>query len=108
MTDARSDALRALQQLHAVTVEPPESGLEADEVATRAAEVLAAREQPLRDLAAALAREPRALRDFPEAAELYHVIEQRASAWHAALTHARHLVGERLTSVSRARAATHR
>ncbi len=108
MTDARSDALRALQQLHAVTVEPPESGLEADEVATRAIEVLSAREQPLGDLAAALARDPGALRDLPDAAELYHAIEQRASAWHAALTHARHLVGERLQSVSRARAATHR
>ncbi len=108
MTDARRDALRALQQLHAVTAEPPESGLEADQVAARAIEVLAAREQPLRDLAAALVREPGALRDLPEAAELYHVIEQRASAWHAALTHARHLVGERLQSVSRARAATHR
>jgi hypothetical protein len=108
MTAARRDALRALQQLHAVTAEPPVSGLEADEVVDRAAEVLAARERPLRDLAAALAREPGTLRDQPEAVELYELIEQRAAAWHAALTHARHLVGERLQSVSRARAATHR
>ncbi len=108
MTDARRDALRALQELHAVTVEPPTSGLESEEVAALAAEVLAAREQPLSDLADALGREPGSLRDMPEAVALYHVIQHRAEAWHAALAHAKHLVGERLQSVSRARAATHR
>lgn len=108
MTDARRDALRALHELDAATAEPPASGLEADEVAARAAEVLAAREGPLRDLADAIAREPGDLRNVPEAVELYDLIQQRAAAWHAALTHAKHLVGERLQAVSRARAATHR
>ncbi len=108
MTDARRDALRALQQLRAVTTEPPASDAEADEVITRGGEVLAAREQPMRDLAAALAREPGSLRDLPAAVELYDIIQQRAAAWHASLAHARHVVGERIQAVARARAATHR
>jgi hypothetical protein len=105
MSEPRYAALRALQQLRAVTAEPPAATAEPDEVLTRGHQVLAAREEPLRDLFAALERDPGALRGVDEAAELYACVQQRAAAWHAALARAKHVVGERLQSAARLRQA---
>jgi hypothetical protein len=105
MSEPRYAALRALQQLSAATDEPPAATAEPDEVLTRGHAVLAAREEPLRDLFAALDRDPGALRGVAEAAELYASVQERAAAWHAALARAKHLVGERLQSAARQRQA---
>jgi hypothetical protein len=108
MTEAGHAVLRALRDLDAVTVEPPAADAEPDEIVTRAGQVLAAREKPLRDLAAALEPDPTVLRGLDGAAALRAGIEQRAAAWHAALAHARHLVGERIQAVSHMRRTAYR
>jgi hypothetical protein len=101
MNGAGRGALAALERLHEATPAPPAAGAEPDEVVARAREVLAAREQPLADLMAALERDPEALRGLPGAAALIQTIQERAAAWHAALSHARHVVGERIQASAR-------
>jgi hypothetical protein len=105
MNDTRQAALRALHQLRDATIDPPAGGADPDEVLTRGGEVLAAREQPLRELTGALARDPTALDGLPEVSALCEVIRQRAESWHAALACAKHLIGERICSVARLRGA---
>lgn len=108
MSEIRQAALRALQQLAAATPEPPASDADPELILTRGGAVLAARERPLHDLAAALVRDPDALHGLAEAGELRRLIEQRAAGWHALLAHARHVVGERIVAVARLRRMTER
>ncbi len=103
MTEAGAAALRALEALEKATPEAPAADTEPDEVATRAGEVMARREKPLRDLALAIECDPHALRGLAAAAQLHARIQERAAAWQAVLARARHLVGERAQAVSRLR-----
>jgi hypothetical protein len=96
-------ALQALRRLEQVTGEPPAADAEPDDVLVRATQVLAAREQALAELAAALECDPAALRGVGEATALAARIHERAAGWHAALARARHVVGERSQAVSRLR-----
>jgi hypothetical protein len=105
MSEASHAALCALRALCEATGDPPAADADPQEVLTRAGEVVAAREQPLRDLSAALGREPGALRGHPEACALYDRISARAASWDAAMACARHGVGERIRSVARLRGA---
>ncbi|HKE15152.1 MAG TPA: hypothetical protein VKB80_09825 [Kofleriaceae bacterium] len=105
MTEAGHAALCALRALCDATEDPPAADADPQEVMTRAAEVVAARELPMRDLAAALAREPGALRGHPEACALYDRIRALAASWDAAMACARHGIGERIRSVARLRGA---
>ncbi|HWM85244.1 MAG TPA: hypothetical protein VNO33_05385 [Kofleriaceae bacterium] len=103
MTEPKQAALRALERLHRITSEPPASDAEPEEVLNRGGEVLAAREEALRDLAAALDRDPAALRELAEARLIYAAIQERVAQWQAALARARHIVGERVQAVARLR-----
>jgi hypothetical protein len=103
VTEHGMAALRALEQLGAVTAEAPAADADPEDVLHRAREVLTARAHALRDLGFALGRDPEALRGMPEADRLYAAIQDRAAAWQAALARARHLVGERVQAAARMR-----
>jgi len=103
VTDAAGAALSALRALCAATVEPPATDADPEEILTRGRQVVASREQPLQDLAAALERDPKALHGAADAGALYASIQERAAGWQAALARARHLVGERTQAFSRLR-----
>lgn len=105
--DQPAAALAILEALAAATPEPPPADAEPDEVLGQAEPFLAERERMLADLHAALARDPGALRG-PGAIAVHAAIQERSAAWHAALSRARHLVGERVHAVTRLRRLTRR
>ena len=100
-------ALRALEALAAATGEPPASDAAPDDVLASGEALLAGRERLIAELQAAAIEEPDALRG-PDAAALRAGIEERSAAWMAALSRARHEVGERVHSVARIRRLSRR
>ena len=99
--------LRLLEALAAATGEPPAPDAAPDEVLAAGEVLLADREQLLAELQAAALDDPDPLRG-PDAAALRARIEERSAAWMAALSRARHEVGERVHSIARIRRLSRR
>lgn len=96
------DVTQALRALLAATPEPPDADDDPSSVLEVAQAALAAREPHVAALRAHLA--PGAPLD-PAQQQLLDAIRQRDERWEAAMTHARHTLGERIIGAQRARSS---
>lgn len=99
---SRADAaLEMLQALLVATPEAPASDADPAEILARGEDLLAARQAVLAGLIAMLGGEKLVLTDLPGASDVVERMRGREADWHAAMTHARHVLGERAQAVRR-------
>lgn len=97
------DVTATLSALLAATPEPPEADLDPSEILERAGAALAAREPHVAALRAELP--PDTALDAAQR-RILDEIRQRDARWEAALSHARHTLGERIVGAQHARRMT--